>query len=76
MIHPLWKDYPLKQVDFDGNIHDSKTLAVHIENSQTKTIIKRFNMFGQEVGANEKGIIILVYSNGDVVKTFNEANNN
>ncbi|MDX2171877.1 MAG: hypothetical protein SFY56_02080 [Bacteroidota bacterium] len=59
--------YRLKQSDMDGRYSYFGTVSVN-NSSETKKIIKRTNIYGQEVDENETGIVILIYDNGDVRK--------
>lgn len=59
--------YRLKQTDVDGRYSYFGTASVN-NSSATKKIIKRTNIYGQEVDENASGIIILIYDNGDVKK--------
>lgn len=60
--------YRLLQYDMDGSINFLGTLAL-IEN-KTKYIIKVYDLSGREVDTDYTGIVILVYSDGSIVKNF------
>jgi hypothetical protein len=59
--------YRLKQTDFDGRYSYFGTVSIN-NSSTTKKIIKRTNIYGQEVDENATGIIILIYDNGEIRK--------
>lgn len=62
--------YKLKQTDFDGRFSYSKMISVDFNVSGDRTIVKSFNLLGQEVNEEFKGIVINLYSNGDSEKVF------
>jgi len=60
--------YRLTQVDFDGA---SKTYGpISIDNRSNKVVVRCVNLLGQDIGENEKGIIILIYEDGTMEKVF------
>jgi len=59
--------YRLKQTDFDGNYQYSGIIAAD-NNKGVAAVIKRVNLMGQEVDENYDGLIIELYSNGDIRK--------
>lgn len=62
--------YCLKQVDTDGKFKIYDIIAIDNRYSILK-IIKCINTLGQEVDINTKGIVIVIYENGDMKKIFN-----
>lgn len=60
--------YRLLQYDMDGSINFLGTLAL-IEN-KTKYILKVYDLSGREVDTDYTGVVILVYSDGSIVKNF------
>ena len=59
--------YRLMQFDYDGT---KKTFnAISIDNKNQSTIVKRVNTMGQVVDKNFKGLVILYYDDGSIVKT-------
>lgn len=60
--------YRLAQVDYDGKKETFNTVS--IDNNSNKKLIKRINTMGQEVNENFRGIVILYYSDGSIVKTI------
>ena len=60
--------YRLLQYDMDGSINFLGTLAL-IEN-KTKYILKIYDLSGREVNTDYTGVVILVYSDGSIVKNF------
>lgn len=62
--------YRLRQFDFDGKLAWEKTIL--IDNTfDGKQVIKTVNSFGQEVDPQQAGIIIKIYSDGTIERTFN-----
>lgn len=63
--------YRLTQVDFNGEKKTlEKTVAVNntLETREIKSVV---NLLGQEVSLTEKGIIVILYSDGSKEKRFN-----
>lgn len=63
--------YRLKQTDFDGQFTHSSAVAVYV-NSEDKEFLFATNVMGQKVDLNAKGLVILVFSNGEFLKVVNE----
>lgn len=63
--------YRLKQTDFDGAFEYSNIVSVFYGNEAVQ-LIKVINIMGQEVEQNAKGLVILVFSNGETLKIINE----
>lgn len=63
--------YRLKQTDYDGKFSYSQIKSVFV-NSDSVELLKVVNVLGQEVDQNSKGLIILIFSNGESVKIINE----
>lgn len=63
--------YRLKQTDFDGAFEYSNIVSVFNGNEAVQ-LIKVINIMGQEVEQNAKGLVILVFSNGETLKIINE----
>ena len=63
--------YRLKQTDFDGAFEYADILSVFNGNEAVQ-LIKVINIIGQEVEQNTKGLVILVFSNGETLKIINE----
>lgn len=62
--------YRLKQTDYDGKYkyHD----MISVDNTKKlRIIVKVVNLYGIEVDINTKGLLILVYSDGNYEKIFN-----
>lgn len=59
--------YRLKQIDKDDRFSYSKILSINTAEEFSK-IIKRVNVYGQEVDENATGIIIHIYDNGQTKK--------
>jgi hypothetical protein len=63
--------YRLKQTDFDGAFEYSYIVSVFNGNEEVQ-LIKVVNVMGQTVEQNTKGLVILVFSNGETLKIINE----
>lgn len=63
--------YRLVQQDLDGKFSTSRALAV-IRSTEKAKVIRRLNLMGQEVDDLYKGIVVLVYENGETKKIFHE----
>lgn len=63
--------YRLKQTDFDGAFEYSYIVSVFNGNEEIQ-LIKVVNIMGQTVEQNAKGLVILVFSNGQTLKIINE----
>ena len=59
--------YRLKQTDKDERFSYSRILSVNTGEELAK-LLKRVNIYGQEVDENTTGIIILIYDNGQTKK--------
>jgi len=64
--------YRITQVDFDGNLTMYDPIVIN--NSINEEIIGVYNILGQEVQDDYKGIIIIVYKNGLIKKIYNNGN--
>ncbi|MGZ4060627.1 MAG: hypothetical protein ACXVPU_16450 [Bacteroidia bacterium] len=65
--------YRLKQTDLNGNFTYSKTVSVGAENKeQQRNVVRRINLYGQELNENASGLIILIYNTGEAEKVFIE----
>jgi hypothetical protein len=63
--------YRLKQTDFDGQFTYSNIKSVYM-NTENAELIKVVNVLGQEVEQDTKGLVILIFSNGESMKLINE----
>ncbi len=63
--------YRLKQTDYDGKFTYSPIKSVFM-NSADKQLVKAVNILGQTVDQNTKGLVILMFSNGESQKIVNE----
>lgn len=63
--------YRLKQTDFDGQFSYSNIVSVVID-TEDKQLVKAVNILGQEVELDAKGMVILIFSNGESLKRVNE----
>lgn len=63
--------YRLKQTDFDGKYSFSNIASVFVHDFE-KQLLKVVNVLGQEVEQNTKGLVILIFSNGESLKKINE----
>jgi hypothetical protein len=62
--------YRLKQTDYDGNSETFHPVSVNIK-PERKEVVKVYNQMGQEISIETKGVVFLIWDNGDVTKTFN-----
>lgn len=69
-IHGL-SYYRLKQTDYDGQFSTSNIVSVVID-SEEKHFLYAANTLGQTVDVYTKGLVILVFSNGETQKLINE----
>ena len=63
--------YRLKQTDYDGNSETFHPVSVTIK-PERKEVVKVYNQIGQEVNDDFKGLVILLWDNGEITKTINE----
>ena len=63
--------YRLLETDLSGKQFNIGNV-IAINNLKNSQIAKRVNILGQEVSEFEKGLIFLIYSNGDIEKTIIE----
>jgi hypothetical protein len=61
--------YKLIQYDFDGKYKEYGPIALDNRRG-TKKIAKYINTLGQEVDADTRGIVIIVYEDGSIEKTI------
>lgn len=61
--------YRIKQVDTDGGKSFSDIKMVRIAEEE-REVVKRINLMGQEVNAEQKGLVIEIYSDGSSMKKF------
>lgn len=62
--------YRLKQTDFDGQTSYSRIVSAEGDMTASRKIVKRVNIYGQELDENASGLMILIYSNGDTEKIY------
>lgn len=62
--------YRLKQVDKSGMFTYSGIQTVNTNSILKRKLVKRVNIYGEAVDENTNGLIIEIYSNGDVRKTI------
>lgn len=60
--------YRLKQVDVDGSYKYFNVVAIDDKLEKIPTLIKKINLFGQEVANDHEGVYIEIYSDGSYVK--------
>jgi hypothetical protein len=62
--------YRLTQYDFDGEFETFKLIVVdNTEDYKNRTLVKKVNMFGQEINDTYRGVVLYVYDDGYVYKT-------
>jgi hypothetical protein len=59
--------YRLSQTDVDGNTVELKTISID-NRFENKQVLRKFNLLGQEVDSNYKGIVIVEYVDGSFLK--------
>lgn len=65
--------YRLKQIDRGGSFTYSNVAYIdNKESSETRSVIKRVNIYGQEVDENATGLILFIYDTGDVEKKYHD----
>ena len=63
--------YRLIQTYFDGKTTKSDLISIdNSSKSENVFILNQFNILGQEVNENSKGLIFINYSNGEVMKVI------
>lgn len=62
--------YRLIQTDYDGVFEIFAPVSVTIK-EENKEIVKVYNQSGQEVNIDTKGLVIIVWNNGDTTKKIN-----
>lgn len=67
---PGYQYYKLRQTDYDGNYEEFNVVSVGLEVPRLK-VVKAYNQMGQEVNLETKGMLFLVWDNGDMTKKFN-----
>ena len=60
--------YRLTQTDFNGDMRSSTLVSVD-NRTIVKVISKVINIYGQEVDENYKGVIIIIYTDGTILRT-------
>ena len=63
--------YRLTQTDYDGMNETFHPIVVTIK-GERKEVVKVYNQIGQEVSIESKGLVILLWDNGDITKTIND----
>ena len=68
-VSPVINYYRLKQFDIDGMSNEYGPIFID-NRTQSKVIVKRINLIGQEVDESATGIIIEIYQDGTMKKTI------
>ena len=68
---PGYQYYKLRQTDYDGNFEEFNPVSVGLEVPRLE-VVKVYNQIGQEVSIKTKGILFLVWDNGDITKIINQ----
>ena len=63
--------YKVVTLNFDGDVQETPVLAIDNRDVKGKQLVKMVDVLGQEVDEYYKGLIIYVYSNGSIVKKYN-----
>ena len=68
-VRPIINYYRLKQTDVDGNFTYSNVISIdnRIMDKHVKQIV---NLYGQIVDEHYKGVVIIVYSDNSILKTY------
>jgi hypothetical protein len=64
-----WNYYKLRQTDYDGKYEEFSPISLNVK-GERKEIIRRVNLLGQDVEEDYKGIHIVIWDNGDIIKTI------
>lgn len=62
--------YKLQQVDYDGNFEEYGPISI-VREFKEKRLLHIYNMNGQEVSKYYKGVKILIYDDGTMIKQIN-----
>ena len=62
--------YKVTQVDFDGRYQSFDILYCNGNRNPVKTLVTTYNLLGQEVNNNTRGLVIEVYSDNTKVKVY------
>ena len=69
-VEKLTNYYRLDQFDFDGEYKQYDVISIDNRTTEKK-IMKIFNMMGQEVDINSKGLKVIIYDDGTSTKKMN-----
>lgn len=70
-IKPTINYYRLTQVDYDGSSTTFNNLIISVDNRlEEKNIIGKYNILGQKIDDNYKGVVIIQYDNGTNIKVI------
>ena len=68
---PGYQYYKLRQTDYDGNFEEFNPVSVGLEVPRLE-VVKVYNQIGQEVSIKTKGMLFLVWDNGEITKIINQ----
>lgn len=68
-LAPGWNYYKLRQTDYDGMFEEFNPISLKVK-EERKEVVKAFNQMGQEVSLETKGLLILLWDNGEVTKAM------
>jgi len=62
--------YQLSEVDFNGQVKPIQTITVDNRSNKNLNIVGVYDLFGNVVDENYKGMVIVKYEDGSSIKTF------
>ena len=71
-IKNVYNYYRLKQTDFNGQYKYFNMISINNLNKETPKLIKVINILGQEVPESYVGLVIEIYSDGEVKKVYKQ----
>lgn len=69
-LTPGYNYYKLRQTDYDGMFEEFNPISLNLK-EERKEIVNVYNQMGQEVNIESRGLLILLWDNGDITKLIN-----